>query len=428
MEELLTREGKLNQVVDENKLGVIPGISGGGGGGGQRQVVIRRKNDQEELLLQFVNFSEIAVRKGEEVELKKEILDEVEILKGLRHPHILGKDYPSSRPHLPSSSSFVSNVSLLPLLASPLLHSLMPPGVVDVFPAAELDGRIGDVEGADLTELQDVARDSSGFFLVTQHKGRTLLELIEQSRESGRQLEEERIWKWVIQLCTALGLLHARGIQASSLHPRQILVDEHDNVWVFPVGALTLAQQRREERQRLAAKTLCPPTFLNVSPERLRARLGGFTGKCDMWGLGCTVYWLVTRSHPFASFGKDILRGIQNEPPRKIRRSEHNYSWYLRCLPQWLLQKDPAYRPAAIELYAHFLFNWPQNSYLFTEEGKFLSIEASAVSHWSAEALDECGETVDWNTQKTIEKEVDGTEAHWEELVESQARADLQEN
>ncbi|EKX31863.1 hypothetical protein GUITHDRAFT_121937 [Guillardia theta CCMP2712] len=360
----------------------IPGIRGGG----VRRAVVKRKEDEKELLLQLITFKELALGQEEE-EVKKSVLEQVELLRGLKHRHILG--------------------------------------VVDAFPAAELDGRLGSFEGGDLTELSGGPSD---LCMLTEHKRRTMLELIEEQRGCGGKLEEERIWKWVIQLCSALGQLHAIGLVLGSLHPRQVYIDEHDDVRVFPVGSLTLALQRREEREGLGAGTPSPETFLNVSPERLRARLQSFTPKCDMWALGCSAYWLVTLSHPFVSFGKDILRGIQNEPPRKIRRSEHNYSWCLRSLPQWLLQKDPSYRPTAMELYTHFLFNWPQNSYLFTEEGNFLSIDSSAVSHWSAEALDECGESVEWNTEQAIEKAVDGTETQWEDLMALYAQPDLQEN
>ena len=78
-----------------------------------------------------------------------------------------------------------------------------------------------------------------------------------------------------------------------------------------------------------------------------------------MWALGCVFHELITLTHPFApSPTEDPVLSIVMAAPSKILKKDHNYSWHLRMLSRWLLQKDPEFRPSALDVYVTVWSNW----------------------------------------------------------------------
>ena len=190
--------------------------------------------------------------------------------------------------------------------------------------------------------------------IVTANEDLTLQRVIEINRDKGEKIAEERIWKWMHQAVVALGHLHANGIVHRDIRPSTIFVDSDDNLKLSDGGvAALLTRQPLIDKNDVASVAY-------LSPEGVQD--GSVDAKSDMWALGCVIHELITLSHPFCLKEDLVLYDIQNIAPPKILKKEHDYSWYLRILPRWLLQKDAKFRPSALDVFSHVVCNWKEYS------------------------------------------------------------------
>jgi hypothetical protein len=178
-----------------------------------------------------------------------------------------------------------------------------------------------------------------------------LAQVIEHARNSNKRVEEERIWKWTMQMTAALGELHKHYIIHRDIKPANVFLDANDNI---KLGDLGIARELEDEST--GAETFVgSPSY--IAPELLN---GVYGRKADIWSLGVTIHQLMTLQPPFTGNNQPHLyRNIGRFAPAKIP-VEYGYSQDLVELSQWMLQKDPIYRPAAIDIYAHLTTNRPR--------------------------------------------------------------------
>ena len=178
-----------------------------------------------------------------------------------------------------------------------------------------------------------------------------LAQVIDCARNSNKRVEEERIWKWTMQMTAALGELHKHYIIHRDIKPANVFLDANDNI---KLGDLGIARELEDEST--GAETFVgSPSY--IAPELLN---GVYGRKADIWSLGVTIHQLMTLEPPFT--GNNLFHlylNIGRFAPAKIP-VEYGFSQDIVELSQWTLQKDPIYRPAAIDIYAHLTTNWPR--------------------------------------------------------------------
>ena len=70
--------------------------------------------------------------------------------------------------------------------------------------------------------------------------------------------------------------------------------------------------------------------------------------QADIYGMGATLFWLLTGQHPFRSTRRmaEALRLIQDESPRRLRECRPEAPVELEALIDSMMAKDPSQRPA----------------------------------------------------------------------------------
>eukprot|EP00277_Geminigera_cryophila_P016683 CAMPEP_0179440420 /NCGR_PEP_ID=MMETSP0799-20121207/24015_1 /TAXON_ID=46947 /ORGANISM="Geminigera cryophila, Strain CCMP2564" /LENGTH=288 /DNA_ID=CAMNT_0021223743 /DNA_START=74 /DNA_END=940 /DNA_ORIENTATION=- len=164
-----------------------------------------------------------------------------------------------------------------------------------------------------------------------------------------QRIDEKRIWKWIYQIIVELGQLHSEGKLHYNLSISNISVGDDDNITLEP-GVADVASVKK-------ISDVAPVAYM--SPETITGDT--FDSKSNMWALGCIFHTIITLAHPFCADEKhqdfDHTDTVNNAPSI-ILKKVHNYSWYLRMLPRWLLQKDPEFRPSALDVYFTVSIHW----------------------------------------------------------------------
>lgn len=135
------------------------------------------------------------------------------------------------------------------------------------------------------------------------------------------------------QICLGLKAAHDEGIIHRDLKPQNILVDEHDNVFITDFG---LASSMDGAMEPLTTTGHMPGTPLYMSPEQINAdKLGK---PSDLYTVGLILYEMLTDSFPFekSSGFKALYKRTVQRPvtPRKIKPEipEFMAAIVLKCL------------------------------------------------------------------------------------------------
>ena len=198
---------------------------------------------------------------------------------------------------------------------SELAMSLEHPNVVPIHDAGEAEGRLylamRRVEGTDL---------------------RALL------RREGA-LGPARALPIVSQIAQALDAAHANGLVHRDVKPSNVLLDDHDHVYLADFG-LT---RRLSDEASLRADALAVGTPAYVAPEQLEGRT--VDGRADVYSLGCLLYECLTGEPPFRGDSRLALAWahLEQEPPRVTERRPE-LSEAVDAVVGKAMAKDPAER------------------------------------------------------------------------------------
>src|SRR5580698_8564667 len=142
---------------------------------------------------------------------------------------------------------------------------------------------------------------------LTSHQGRTILILADPGGEPlDRVLEQDgaqpldlaRFLRLAINLATALGHVHQRGLIHKDVKPEHVLVDDALQVWLTGFG---IASQVPRERPAPAPPEIIAGTLAYMSPEQTGRMNRSMDTRSDLYSLGITLYHLLTGSLPFVA-------------------------------------------------------------------------------------------------------------------------------
>ena len=155
-----------------------------------------------------------------------------------------------------------------------------------------------------LPAIVDVIETYSSFLLVMEYiQGITLDKLLEQR---GAQ-SEEQVRRWGIQLCDVLQYLHEQqpSIIYRDMKPSNVIVKPDGNIVLIDLGMA-------RELKKSGADTGTLGTHGYAAPEQYDENRRS-DARTDVYGLGMTLYHLVTGQNPCVS-SRDGLRIRQHNP------------------------------------------------------------------------------------------------------------------
>ena len=142
---------------------------------------------------------------------------------------------------------------------------------------------------------------------LTRHEGRTILVIEDPGgepldrvleRDRGRPLDLARVLGLAINLATALGHAHQRGLIHKDVKPENVLVDDAGHIWLTGFG---IASRLPRERQAPAPPEIIAGTLAYMSPEQTGRMNRSIDTRSDLYSLGVTFYQMLTGVLPFAA-------------------------------------------------------------------------------------------------------------------------------
>src|SRR5262245_41987579 len=158
----------------------------------------------------------------------------------------------------------------------------------------------------------------------------------------------------ITQAADALEHAHALGIVHRDVKPGNLLLDRDGRVYVSDFG---LARFGPDAGLTMSGDLL--GTLRYMPPEQALARHGLVDHRADVYGLGCTLYELLTgRPAVDATDRADILRRIAFEEPAAPRKLDKSIPAELETIALKALATDPADRYATAGEFADDLRRW----------------------------------------------------------------------
>src|SRR5580693_3436077 len=138
---------------------------------------------------------------------------------------------------------------------------------------------------------------------LTRHEGRTILVLADPGGEPldrafEQPLDLGRFLNLAINLATALGHVHQRGLIHKDVKLENALVDSAGQVWLTGFG---IASRLPRERQAPAPPEILAGSLPYMSPEQTGRMNRSIDTRSDLYSLGVTLYEMLTGVRPFAA-------------------------------------------------------------------------------------------------------------------------------
>ena len=148
----------------------------------------------------------------------------------------------------------------------------------------------------------------------------------------------------LLKVARAIEAAHHAGILHRDIKPKNILVDSHREPKLVDFG-IALRFESSAEREGLRADTTGTPGYM--APEVAHHR--PYTRSADVYGLGATLYCLLTRGELPIPFDQqrgwaDYLRRLNSEDPVLPRRIDRSIPKPLQDICLKALERDPAQR------------------------------------------------------------------------------------
>ena len=118
-------------------------------------------------------------------------------------------------------------------------------------------------------------------------------------RQRSQRLPEASVWRYLLQVASALRFVHSRKILHRDLKAQNVFVGTDGNVRLGDFGVSKLLESTSD----LARTKVGTPYFM--SPELCESR--PYSSKSDIWALGCLLYEMVELKPPFDSTN---MRGL----------------------------------------------------------------------------------------------------------------------
>ncbi|XP_065216741.1 serine/threonine-protein kinase Nek7-like isoform X2 [Planococcus citri] len=156
-----------------------------------------------------------------------------------------------------------------------------------------------------------------------------------------RLIPESTIWKFIIQLSSAIDFMHANRIIHRDLKPANILLSKDGDIKICDFG---LGKCFVEGDRLYSTSALGSPYYM--SPERLLREKYYFNS--DIWSLGCIIYELAALQSPFYVSKLDMNLLIKRVISRDFAPVPSDlYSKELHAVIETCLTVDCKKRPSA---------------------------------------------------------------------------------
>lgn len=201
------------------------------------------------------------------------------------------------------------------------------------------------VQHPNVVQVLDAGEQHGVAYIIMELvKGNSLGQLLEEKGP----LPCESVAYIGAQIALGLTAIHEKNIIHRDIKPDNVLIDTERKVKITDLG---LAKQTDDpDLNKLTATGMVVGTPLYVSPEAIRDPKSA-TVSSDIYGLGCTLYHLLSGHPPFQLTSPyEVMRAHLEQRPQPLREIRTEIPIGLAQLVDRCLHKVAAKRPTAIEL------------------------------------------------------------------------------
>ena len=318
----------------------------------------------------------------------------------------------------------------------------------------------GGLEHPGIVPVYSLGKTANGnpFYVMRFIRGDSLKEAIEHLHSKDNVLSTDdkkmtlrRLLRRLIDVCNAIEYAHSRGVLHRDLKPGNVMLGKYGETLVVDWG-LAKTGPRSETHRSDNEETFIPlsgdsstqtrfgsvvGTPAYMSPEQAAGNLSALGPTSDVYGLGATMYSILTGVAPFADVsGKTILERViagQIKPPREINPTIPEALQAI-CLKALAKNQSDRYPTAAslaqdLELWlsdetvSAFREPWTDRAVRFMRRHRTMAISSIAVLLTSLLALLVIN-TLVRNQNGNLKIERDMAEASRQEAIQEKLRAE----
>jgi tetratricopeptide (TPR) repeat protein len=184
--------------------------------------------------------------------------------------------------------------------------------------------------------------DGLPYYVMQIIRGQGLDAVCERWRSDAAGEGPER-WRFAarvgVQAAEALRYAHEQGVLHRDVKPANLLVDEHETVWITDFGLAKL-----NGREDLTGTGDVIGTLRYLAPEALH---GETDPRSDVYSLGLTLYELLTLEPPFGELSpSELLRQVSEGRPTTPRRLRPTIPADLETIILKAIAREPQHRYA----------------------------------------------------------------------------------
>lgn len=205
-----------------------------------------------------------------------------------------------------------------------------------------------------IVRAYDIDNENDQHFIVMEYVDGDDLQAI--VRREG-QMDLTRAAGYIRQAADGLQHAHDRGLIHRDVKPANLLVDSKENVKILDLG-LALFTVQDEESLTVVHNENVLGTADYLAPEQAK-NSHNVDHKVDIYGLGCTLYFLLAGHPPFneGTLAQRIALH-QTEMPKAIRKLRPDVPGELEGIIVKMIQKEPAYRYQSMNAVIEAIDRW----------------------------------------------------------------------
>jgi serine/threonine protein kinase len=210
--------------------------------------------------------------------------------------------------------------------------------------------RLGDLDHENLLRALDAGRDGKVYYLVTEYvEG---LDLRHQVLRHG-PLDEWTAASVIVQAARGLACAHDQGIVHRDVKPGNLLATKEGRVKVLDLG---LAGSVFDMKSSASARVI--GTMDYMAPEQVRNPASA-RAPADIYGLGCTLYFLLAGQVPFPGGTREEKAQRQlSQEPVPLRQLVPQVSQPFARVVEVMMRKNPSERIASAHEVLERLRQW----------------------------------------------------------------------
>ncbi len=193
--------------------------------------------------------------------------------------------------------------------------------------------------------------DGMPFLCMPLLSGSSLAAHIDAARERGAAEPWRQSVAWLATIAEAVQAAHDAGLVHRDIKPSNILIDADGAPHLLDFGLARLDADRFRHLTR-TGQVIGTPTYL--PPEQLETRRGAIDARSDVYGLGATLFELLTLAPPFAAETRaELYERILDGPLPDLAAHRDDLPRELVEVVEVALSRAPAHRqPSAAEFAA----------------------------------------------------------------------------